>query len=393
MGTRLYWFWQHDMDRPLATEFGALFPERKPLYPDNFNNFCLLGRCSLITGAGGSIGSALARRILSRWPQRLILLDHSEQAIYALRRELDACDQADVVRFVLGDVRDDGLVEALLAEENPNFVFHAAAFKHVPLLEENPFAAIGNNGLATWRLARCAAKFGVSRLLLISTDKAANPRSMLGVSKRLAELAILRWHSSRARMSGLRLGNVAGSSGSVLPIFRKQILRGGPMTVTHPEATRYFLTIDETCAAIGALANLPDAAGLYLPALGEPIFILELAERMIRAAAAVAKTHAEIGVTITGLRPGDKLHEELLSHGEIAGTEVAPGIREICGKKTHPEWLDAKFRMLEEITKRRDLGALLEVLREVVPDYQPPNQAPGTLTRPYLAAAAGAADD
>jgi FlaA1/EpsC-like NDP-sugar epimerase len=379
------------MDRPLATEFGALFPERKPLYPDNFNNFCPLGSCSLITGAGGSIGSALARRILSRSPQRLILLDHSEQAIYALRRELNACDQADVVRFVLGDVRDDGLVEALLAEENPNFVFHAAAFKHVPLLEENPFAAIENNGLATWRLARSAAKFAVSRLLLISTDKAANPRSMLGVSKRLAELAILRWHSSRARMSALRLGNVAGSSGSVLPIFRKQILRGGPMTVTHAEATRYFLTINETCAAIGALANLQDAAGLYLPALGEPIFILELAERMIRVAA--AKTDAEISVTITGLRPGDKLHEELLSHGEIAGREVTPGIREICGEKTHPEWLDAKFRMLEEITKRRDLRALREVLREVVPEYQPPNQAPGTLTKPYAAAAAGAADD
>jgi FlaA1/EpsC-like NDP-sugar epimerase len=379
------------MDRPFETEFGALFPERQPLYPDNTKNFCALGRSVLITGAGGSIGSALARRILSRSPDRLILLDHSEQAIYALRRELDIHDQADAARFVLGDVRDDGLVEALLAEENPNFVFHAAAFKHVPLLEENPFAAIENNGLATWKLARSAAKFGVSRLLLVSTDKAANPRSMLGVSKRLAELAILRWHSSRARMSALRLGNVADSSGSVLPIFREQLLRGGPVTVTHPEAARYFLTINETCAAIGALANLQDAAGLYLPALGKPILILELAERMIRVAA--AKTHAEISVTITGLRPGDKLHEELLSHQEIAGTEVAPGIREICGSKTHPEALDAKFPMLQEITKRRDLRALLEVLREVVPEYQPPNQAPGTLTKTYAVAAAGAADD
>jgi FlaA1/EpsC-like NDP-sugar epimerase len=379
------------MDRPFETEFGALFPERKPLYPDNFNNFAVAGRRVLITGAGGSIGSALAQRILRASPQRLILMDHSERAIYGLRRELNACDQADVARFVLGDLRDDGLVEALLAQENPNFIFHAAAFKHVPLLEGNPFAAIENNGLATWRLARSAAKFGVSRLLLISTDKAAKPRSMLGVSKRLAELAILRWHSSRARMSALRLGNVAGSSGSVLPIFREQILRGGPVTVTHPEATRYFLTMNETCAAIGALANLQQPTGLCLPAMGEPIFILDLARRMIRVAAAIAKTHTEIRLKITGLRPGDKLHEELLSHGETLGAEVAPGIRAIHREKIHPESPDAKFRMLEEITKRRDFRALQELLREVVPEYQPPSPAPGTLAKTFAAAAAGAA--
>jgi FlaA1/EpsC-like NDP-sugar epimerase len=377
------------MDRPFETEFGALFPERKPLFPDALTNFGVAGSRVLITGAGGSIGSALARRILRGSPQRLILMDHSERAIYELQRELDVCDQAVVARFVLGDVRDDGLVESLLAEERPDFIFHAAASKHVPLLEENPFAAIENNGLATWRLARSAAKFGVSRLLLISTDKAANPRSMLGVSKRLAELAILRWHSSRVRMSALRLGNVAGSSGSVLPIFREQILRGGPVTVTQPEATRYFLTMDETCAAIGALANLRDAVGLYLPAMGEPIFILDLAERMIRVAAAVAKTHAEINVSITGLRPGDKLHEELLSRGEIAGAEVAQGIRAIRREKIHAESLDAKFRAIDEITKRRDLGALLDVLRELVPEFQPS----ALLTKTYAIAAAGAGDD
>ena len=377
------------MNRPFEAEFGALFPERKPFHNDNFNNFAVAGRCVLITGAGGSIGSALARRILRASPQRLALADHSEQALYALRRELNFCDQADVGQFVLGDVRDHGLVESLLAEGKPDFIFHAAAFKHVPLLEENPFAAIENNGLATWRLAKSAAKLGVSRLLLISTDKAANPRNMLGASKRLAELAILRWHFSRTRMSALRLGNVAGSSGSVLPIFREQILRGGPVTVTHPEATRYFLTMDEACTAIGALANLQDAAGLYLPEMGEPIFILGLAERMIRAASAVAKGHAEIRVKITGLRPGDKLHENLLSHGETAGAEAAAGIRAIYGEKTHAELLDAKFRMIEEITMQRDLGALLDVLQEVVPEYQPGPH----LAKKWVVAAAGAGDD
>jgi FlaA1/EpsC-like NDP-sugar epimerase len=279
-----------------------------------------------------------------------------------------------------------------LAKEKPDSIFHAAAFKHVPLLEGDPFAAIENNGLATWRLARSAAKFGASRLLLISTDKAANPRSMLGVSKRLAELAIQRWNSLHARMSALRLGNVAGSSGSVLPIFREQILRGGPVTVTHPEVTRYFLTLDETCVAIGALSCASEASGLFVLEMGEPVSILKIARRMIHISRATAKNHGEVSVEITGLRPGDKLHEDLVSHGETLGAEVTPRIRAISGKKIHAELLDAKFRMLEEITKRQDRTALLEILREIVPEYQ-------RLTRvsaPPIArsiAAAGAGDD
>jgi FlaA1/EpsC-like NDP-sugar epimerase len=384
---------QRDMHRPFNAEFSALFPERRPLYPDNFNSLAVAGRRVLITGAGGSIGSALARRILRASPQRLILLDHSEQAIYELRREFDVRDQTDVARFVAGDMRDDGLVESLLAEEKPDFIFHAAAFKHVPLLEGNPFAAIENNGLATWRLARSAAKFGTSRLLLISTDKAANPRSMLGVSKRLAELAILRWNLLRGRMSALRLGNVAGSSGSVLPIFREQIMRGGPVTVTHPEVTRYFLTLEEACAAVTTLACASDTSGLFVLEMGEPVSILQVAERMIHISAAVAKNLVEVSVEITGLRPGDKLHEDLLSHGETLGAELTPRIRAICGEKIQAELLDAKFRMLEEITKRRDLTALPEILREIVPEYQPLTRAATQPMKTRSVAAAGAGDD
>jgi FlaA1/EpsC-like NDP-sugar epimerase len=375
------------MDQPFETDFSTLLPERKPFYPDDCGNFAQLGRCILVTGAGGSIGSALAQRICSASRLRLILMDHSEQAISALRRKLNSCDRENQLKFILGDVRDDQLIENLLAEERPNFVFHAAAFKQVPLLEENPFAAVENNGLATWRLGRAAAKFASARLLLISTDKAANPRSMLGVSKRLAELAILRWNSPHARMSAVRLGNVADSSASVLPIFREQILRGGPVTVTHPEATRYFLTVPETCAAIATLASVQDASGLYLPAVGDPVLILKIAGRMIQAAS--EKNYAEISVKITGLRPGDKLHEDLLSRQESVGAEVAPGLRAICGQKVDAESLDAQFQVVEEVTRRRDLAALLEVLREIVPEYLPG----ATLMQKCAAAAGGAGDD
>jgi len=304
-----------------------------------------------------------------------------------LRREVNSSDRENQVKFVLGDIRDDQLMGNLLAEEKPDFIFHASAFKHVPLLEENPFAAVENNGLATWRLVQTAAKFAVARLLLISTDKAANPRSMLGVSKRLAELAVLRWTSSRARMSALRLGNVADSSGSVLPIFREQILRGGPVTVTHPEATRYLLTVPETCAAIATLASVQDASGLYVPAMGDPLLILKIARRMIQAAC--NKNDTEIGVKITGLRPGDKLHEDLLSREESVGAEVAPGLRAICGQKVCAESLDAQFQVIAEVTRRRDLAALLEVLREMVPEYLPG----ATLMKERAGAAGGAGDD
>lgn len=356
------------MDRLPESDFSTLFPERNLPHQDGFKDSSMRGCRVLITGASGSIGAALARRILDSSPKRLILLDRSERALYGLRRALDRRDGGDAAQFVLGDVRDEGLVESLLAEKL-DILFHAAAFKHVPLLEQNPFAAVENNGLATWRLARNAARFGVRRVLLISTDKAANPRSMLGVSKRLAELAMLRWNRAGTRMSALRLGNVAGSSASVLPAFCEQIERGGPVTVTHPEATRYFLTMEETCSVIGALASVEGASGLFVPDMGAAISILNLAERMIGAAS--SERSINIAVKITGLRPGDKLREDLLSPGESLGTEIAPGIRRICAEKISADWMDAKIVKIEEIMRRRDLEALLRALQEVVPEFQP----------------------
>jgi FlaA1/EpsC-like NDP-sugar epimerase len=357
------------MDQPDEPDFDALFPGRKTPFAKNSCEFGVRGRRVLITGAGGSVGSALAGRILLESPQQLVLLDHSEQALYSLKREFQETAPSARTRFILGDVRHERFIQELLATETPDTIFHAAAFKHVPLLEENPLAAIENNGQATWRLARSAARFGVKKLLLISTDKAANPRSILGVSKRLAEAAISRYGTLDSPMSALRLGNIAGSSGSVLPAFREQIKRGGPVTVTHSEVTRYFLTMKEACSALGALASVSSASGLFAPEMGEAVSILQLAERMIAAAKLAGKS--EIGVRITGLRPGDKLHEDLWSKGESLGAEMTEGIRRIHGEKIAADWIDAKFQEIEGVLDRCDLPALVQVLEEVIPEYQP----------------------
>src|ERR1041385_99269 len=305
------------MDRSFEQEFQALFPERKSAFTNHFNDASVRGRRVLVTGAGGSIGSALATTILGCSPKRLILLDHSIHSLQELQIAMQSGHRFAAVQLVLADLRDNRFVIDLLKNEQPEIVFHAAAFKHVPLLEENPFTAIENNALATWRLAQNAAKYGVHQTFLISTDKAANPRSMLGISKRLAELAILRWNHTGSRMTALRMGNVAGSSGSVLPKFREQIQQGGPVTVTHPRATRYFLTMKETCCAIGALANLGDRSGVFVPEMGDPISILDLATRMVRAARVagpanvaartirVARSRMEIGSPISGTKTPD----------------------------------------------------------------------------------------
>lgn len=375
------------MDRSFEQEFQALFPERTSAFANHFNERSVRGRRVLVTGAGGSIGSALATTILGCSPRRLILLDHSKHSLQELQIAMHGGRRFAAVQHVLADLRDNRFVIDLLKNEQPELVFHAAAFKHVPLLEENPFAAVENNALATWRLAQNAAKYGVHQTLLISTDKAANPRSMLGISKRLAELAILRWNHTSSRMTALRMGNVAGSSGSVLPKFRKQIEQGGPLTVTHPHATRYFMTMKETCSAISALANAGDMSGLFVPEMGDPISILDLATRMVRAAK--AERSANVAVKITGLRPGDKLHEDLLSHDESLGAEVAPGIRLICSGPHSEEWIEQKMSKLEKITERREFVSLLDELGELAPGYQPV----ATRAKSCAASAAGGGDD
>jgi FlaA1/EpsC-like NDP-sugar epimerase len=261
------------------------------------------------------------------------------------------------------------LIASLLEEYSPDLILHAAAYKHVPLMEANPFAAVQNNTIRTWQLAKAAAESDLPQLLLVSTDKAANPQSILGASKRVAEQSVLRWSVPWRRYAAIRLVNVLGSNGSVLPLFLDQIDRGGPLTVTHPDAARYFMTLDDTVSLILAATALPTGGVVYIPELSEPVRIVEIAKHLLRNR--VGEAANTVPIKFTGLRPGEKLREDLLSADESAQATRCPSIREITVPEVSPDAFDEGVLQLSEAVERRDLAALLESLFHLVPGYQP----------------------
>ncbi len=354
---------------PALLDWNRLLPERN-LAPLT-NSFPPIhhARTIFVTGAGGSIGSALVRSIAAEAPELLILLDHSEQNLYEIESALSAFSPVPTFLAVLGDIADRDLICSIFEEHRPSLVYHAAAFKHVPLMETNPIAAIRNNALATWHLARLAAEHKIPRFLLISTDKAANPRSIMGASKRLAELAVSRWNSDRATCSAIRLGNVLGSHGSVVPLFLRQIEQRKNLTVTHKEVSRYFLTMEETVRHIFRVASLSDGGGLFLPEMGAPVPIHVLASRLLELTAKSGTQSSTI--EFTGLRPGDKLNEDLLGETESVEPAFEPGIHKIVGARGSSEALDAAFDAIAMHARTRDLSSLLDAVREVIPEYQP----------------------
>ncbi|WP_338413225.1 nucleoside-diphosphate sugar epimerase/dehydratase [uncultured Sphaerotilus sp.] len=281
---------------------------------------CLSGKVVLITGAGGSIGSELCRQVARYGPLRLVLYELSEFALYRIEQELtEAFPHLPLVRLV-GDVRDPEHLRVTFARVRPQVVFHAAAYKHVPLMEDdNAFAAVRNNTLGTWRAASAAAAAGAERFVLISTDKAVNPTNVMGATKRAAEMVISQLAAQvaaaggRTRFMAVRFGNVLGSSGSVIPKFKAQIARGGPVTVTHPDITRFFMTIPEAARLVVQAAAIGEGGQVFVLDMGEPVKIVDLARDLIRLS---GHTLAEIPIAFSGLRPGEKLYEELLADAD-----------------------------------------------------------------------------
>jgi FlaA1/EpsC-like NDP-sugar epimerase len=331
------------------------------------------GKTILVTGAGGCIGSALTQALASSNPGFLILLDHSEQNLHEINLQLSVAGKPSYAA-ILGDILDASLLDEIFERYHPQTIYHAAAFKHVPLMESNPIAVVRNNALGTWELAKAAVRFGAERLLLISTDKAVNPRSIMGASKRVAELALLSTGDSnaspaRTKLNAIRLGNVLGSQGSVGPLFRQQIQRGGPVTVTHPEATRYFLMLSETVELIMAAAALHESGSILIPKMCEPVKILDFARRLIQEASLPSR--GDIEIVLTGLRPGDKLEEELVYANEALQPSSDERLYRAHGPHRDAQSLDAALQNLSEVVRQRNLTAMLTALCKLVPEYQP----------------------
>jgi FlaA1/EpsC-like NDP-sugar epimerase len=331
------------------------------------------GKVILITGAGGSIGSELARQVARFHPRRIVLLERAESPLYFIQLEIAQAFPSIEVVPVLASVTNADRVEEVFAAHQPDCVFHAAAYKHVPLLEANVVEGVWNNVIGTMRVARGAAQHGARRFVLISTDKAVNPSSILGLTKLLAERVVLELPSLRASTTDFRVvrfGNVLGSDGSVVPLFKRQLAAGGPLTVTHPEVRRYFMTIPEAVQLVLQATALPDAAGrIALLEMGTQVRIVELAEQLIRLAGLVP--HMDVQIRFTGLRPGEKLEEELVAPNERAVPTGVAAIRVVERNGYQGHVLAQRLRHLIQVTTMRNEQALLRALAGLVPEYQP----------------------
>lgn len=340
----------------------------------------LTGRKVLVTGAGGSIGSELCRQLIRFKPEELILVDSGETNLYNIQMELRHELHFAPYHTILARVQDRDIIDDVFRTYLPDVVFHAAAYKHVPMLERNPWEAISNNVVGSRVVMECAVRYATKRFVLVSTDKAVRPTSVMGTSKRVAELVLQSMKGGPTRFMAVRFGNVLASSGSVIPLFLKQIQRGGPVTVTHAEITRYFMTIPEACQLILQTGALGRGGEIFVLEMGTPVKIADLANDLIRLSG--KEPGRDIEIVYTGLRPGEKLYEELITRAEDVCETTHEKIMVLQhngrwnwnGFKSQDRfrnWLNGEIEDLQVIAKTHDASAIKSKLREVVSEYTP----------------------
>lgn len=336
----------------------------------------LHGKRVLVTGAGGSIGSELCRQIICFDPAELILVEASETNLYDIQMKLQHELNFHSYRCILSRVQDQPLMDHVFSEYRPQLLFHAAAYKHVPMLEQNPWEAISNNVLGSQVVMQLSLKYGVERFVLVSTDKAVRPTNVMGASKRLTEHILQSLQGNATRFMAVRFGNVIGSSGSVLPLFRRQLAQGGPITVTHPDVTRYFMTIPEAAQLILQAGGLGEGGEIFILEMGTPVKIAQMAEELVRLSG--KKPGEDVEIIFTGLREGEKLYEELITQDEgVVSTKhekilVLRSNGDWNGKKNQSEftqWLDEALDALYRVAQTYDSAVIRNKFKEIIPEY------------------------
>ncbi len=342
------------------------------------------GQVVLVTGGAGSIGSELVRQLARTSVKKLIVLDQAESALYEIQQELRSSPNFESFSFVVGDIRNESFMDAVFQAFLPTYVFHAAAYKHVPLMEANPYESVLTNVCGSYSLAQLADKYQVIKFVMVSTDKAVNPTNVMGATKRVAEIAVSIVNKySKTNFIVTRFGNVLGSNGSVIPLFERQMLHGGPLTITDPNITRYFMTIPEACQLVQEAAVMGKGGEIFVFDMGEPVKIMNLAKQMIRLKG--YNYPEDIDIKVVGLRPGEKIFEELLANGEntektyhekimIAKVNTA----DLDIQKSKVEYL---CQYVENANPRVDKMELVRLIKQIVPEYRSQNSVFQTLDK------------
>jgi FlaA1/EpsC-like NDP-sugar epimerase len=354
--------------------------ERKPIVLDcDSITKQLDGKTVLITGAAGSIGSEIVRQILSFNPKTIIMLDQAETPLHHLILEIENLETDTKIHTIIADIRNRAAIEKIFITYRPQMVYHAAAYKHVPLMEDNPAQAIFTNVYGTQNLADLACEYGVKKFVMISTDKAVNPSNVMGASKRIAEKYVQSLHLKgfpdgsllTTKFITTRFGNVLGSNGSVVPLFTKQIAEGGPLTITHPDIIRYFMTIPEACQLVLEAGAMGAGGEIYIFDMGKPVKIIDLARKMIKLAGFTPDS--EIKIKIVGLRPGEKLFEELLNDDCKKLPTYHEKIMIAQDEVDEFEFLHAEIEELISIAKKYDNETIVSKMKEIVPEFKSMN--------------------